>query len=129
MGSILTQTIPSLNHKKYDNSPKIVSSASCTTHCLAPLAKVIHDKFGIVEGYVKTVHATIVTYKTVEDPSGKLYCDGCGAAQNIIIASIGAANIQWSPFYPSDFSSSPERQGQVFLLLMENSAHPIPGPG
>ncbi|XP_063136837.1 glyceraldehyde-3-phosphate dehydrogenase-like [Rattus norvegicus] len=79
-----------VNHKKYDNLFKIVSNAFCTTNCLAPLAKVIHDKFGIVEGLMTTVHIIIAIKKTVDGPSGKLWHDGRGAAQKIIPASTDA---------------------------------------
>lgn len=80
-----------VNHDSYDPSQNVVSNASCTTNCLAPLAKVINDTFGIEQGLMTTVHAVTATQKTVDGPSGKLWRDGRGAAQNIIPASTGAA--------------------------------------
>lgn len=80
-----------VNLDSYKPDMKVVSNASCTTNCLAPLAKVINDNFEIVEGLMTTVHATTATQKTVDGPSGKLWRDGRGAAQNIIPAATGAA--------------------------------------
>jgi glyceraldehyde 3-phosphate dehydrogenase len=80
-----------VNHHEYRQAMTIVSNASCTTNCLAPLAKVLHDRFGIVEGLMTTVHATTATQKTVDGPSKKDWRGGRGAACNIIPSSTGAA--------------------------------------
>jgi len=81
-----------VNHHKFDpTKDTIVSNASCTTNCLAPIAKVINDNFGLVEGLMTTVHAMTATQPTVDGPSKKDWRGGRGAAQNIIPASTGAA--------------------------------------
>merc|ERR1711970_1216644 len=80
-----------VNEDAYNSEMKVVSNASCTTNCLAPLSKVINDNFGILEGLMTTVHAATATQKTVDGPSGKDWRGGRGAAQNIIPASTGAA--------------------------------------
>ena len=80
-----------VNHKKYSSDLQFVSNASCTTNCLAPIAKVLNDNFGIVEGLMTTVHATTATQKTVDGPSLKDWRGGRGAGQNIIPSSTGAA--------------------------------------
>ena len=80
-----------VNHKELTDDIKIFSNASCTTNCLAPLAKVVHDNFGIVEGLMTTVHATTATQKTVDGPSVKDWRGGRSALNNIIPSSTGAA--------------------------------------
>lgn len=80
-----------VNEDSYSPDMKVVSNASCTTNCLAPIAKVINDNFTIVEGLMTTVHAVTATQKTVDGPSGKDWRGGRGAGQNIIPSSTGAA--------------------------------------
>ena len=80
-----------VNHEKYTSDMDIISNASCTTNCLAPIAKVINDKFGIVEGLMTTIHAVTATQKTVDGPSAKDWRGGRGAYQNVIPSSTGAA--------------------------------------
>src|SRR3984957_13158532 len=81
-----------VNHHKFDPAKdKIVSNASCTTNCLAPIAKVINDKFGLAEGLITTIHAATATQPTVDGPSKKDWRGGRGAYQNIIPSSTGAA--------------------------------------
>ena len=80
-----------VNHDNYTSDMNFVSNASCTTNCLAPIAKVLHDKFGIESGLMTTVHAVTATQKTVDGPSMKDWRGGRGAYQNIIPSSTGAA--------------------------------------
>ena len=80
-----------VNHEKYDSGMDFVSNASCTTNCLAPIAKVLNDNFGISDGLMTTVHATTATQKTVDGPSAKDWRGGRAAAGNIIPSSTGAA--------------------------------------
>ncbi|KAJ5032972.1 uncharacterized protein L3040_009558 [Drepanopeziza brunnea f. sp. 'multigermtubi'] len=80
-----------VNEKTYKSDVEVISNASCTTNCLAPLAKVINDEFGIVEGLMTTVHSYTATQKTVDGPSAKDWRGGRTAAQNIIPSSTGAA--------------------------------------
>ena len=79
-----------VNHQKYAGEA-IVSGASCTTNCLAPVAKVLHDKFGIKRGLMSTVHAATATQKSVDGPSSKDWRGGRGILENIIPSSTGAA--------------------------------------
>ena len=85
-----TMFVMGVNNKKYAGET-IVSNASCTTNCLAPLTKVINDKFGVIEGLMTTVHSTTATQKTVDGPSMKDWRGGRAAAGNIIPSSTGAA--------------------------------------
>ncbi|KAJ5566740.1 glyceraldehyde-3-phosphate dehydrogenase [Penicillium hispanicum] len=80
-----------VNNTSYKTDVNVLSNASCTTNCLAPLAKVINDKFGLVEGLMTTIHSYTATQKTVDGPSAKDWRGGRTAAQNIIPSSTGAA--------------------------------------
>ena len=83
-----------VNLDKYNKDIKVLSNASCTTNCLAPLAKVLNDKFGIVEGLMTTIHSYTATQKTVDGPSAKDWRGGRTAATNIIPSSTGAAKVR-----------------------------------
>jgi glyceraldehyde 3-phosphate dehydrogenase len=80
-----------VNHKSYKPNMDVISNASCTTNCLAPVAKVLHDNWGIIEALMTTCHAVTATQKTVDGPSKKDWRGGRGAFQNIIPSSTGAA--------------------------------------
>jgi len=80
-----------VNHETFKGDAQVISNASCTTNCLAPLAKILHEKFGIIEGLMTTIHSYTSTQKTVDGPSDKDWRGGRAAAQNIIPATTGAA--------------------------------------
>jgi len=91
-----------VNLDKYSKDITVLSNASCTTNCLAPLAKVLNDKFGIVEGLMTTIHSYTATQKTVDGPSAKDWRGGRTAATNIIPSSTGAAKVRGgTTFNPS----------------------------
>ena len=90
-GKNMPMFVMGVNEKEYQKDMKVVSNASCTTNCLAPLAKVINDKFGIEEGLMTTVHSTTATQLTVDGPSKKDWRGGRAASTNIIPSSTGAA--------------------------------------
>ena len=95
-----------VNLDKYNKDIKVLSNASCTTNCLAPLAKVLNDKFGIVEGLMTTIHSYTATQKTVDGPSAKDWRGGRTAATNIIPSSTGAAKVRRETTFKFEFSVS-----------------------
>jgi glyceraldehyde 3-phosphate dehydrogenase len=90
-GNDLPTIVYNVNHEKLTSEDKIISAASCTTNCLAPISKVLDEKFGIVRGLMTTVHAATATQKTVDGPSKKDWRGGRGILENIIPSSTGAA--------------------------------------
>src|SRR6266436_5533634 len=80
-----------VNEESYDGKADVISNASCTTNCLAPLAKIVNDEFGIIEGLMTTIHSYTATQKTVDGPSAKDWRGGRAAAINIIPSTTGAA--------------------------------------
>merc|ERR1719461_943941 len=80
-----------VNHTDYEKGTQVISNASCTTNCLAPLAKVLNDNYGIVDGLMTTIHAVTATQNSIDGPNQKKWRSGRGAYQNIIPASTGAA--------------------------------------
>ena len=101
-----------VNHDKYTPAQQIISNASCTTNCLAPLAKVINDNFGIIEGLMTTCHAVTATQKTVDGPSGKDWRSGRGAGQNIIRSSLSCPFSSFIPIFVFKYFSGVDRCGQ-----------------
>ena len=87
----IRDSVCGVNEKTYVKGTHFVSNASCTTNCLAPIAKVLNDKFGILDGLMTTVHSTTATQKTVDGPSMKDWGGGRAASGNIIPSSTGAA--------------------------------------
>jgi len=95
-----------VNLDKYSKDITVLSNASCTTNCLAPLAKVLNDKFGIVEGLMTTIHSYTATQKTVDGPSAKDWRGGRTAATNIIPSSTGAAKVRGETTFKLEFRIS-----------------------
>merc|ERR1712156_735934 len=140
-----------VNHKNYQTSDTVVSNASCTTNCLAPLTKVVHEKFGIIEGLMTTVHAMTATQLTVDGPSrgGKDWRGGRCASQNIIPSSTGAAKAVGKCYPPvngkltgmafrvptPDVSvvdltcrlAKPAKMGEIVAAVKESAAGPMKG--
>jgi glyceraldehyde 3-phosphate dehydrogenase len=106
-----------VNHDKYTSDLNVVSNASCTTNCLAPLAKVLHENFNILEGLMSTVHSVTATQKTVDGPSGKDWRSGRGAGQNIIPATTGAAKAVTKVI--------PELNGRLTGMAFRVSTHDV----